>query len=550
MKVILEEGDYHVASHALTLPKGSDFTFDLVLDADKVISGASYQNYTMSETVTGDKRYDRITFHQVQYSAVITLDIKDAVKITYEAGEISKEEYVVKNHERFNTFADYKYFDKDGCYLTGWRDGEEVISLGSRLSVQNNVVLQAIYHQESDSSLFELQELDGSRVSISKYKGEESVAVVPEKINGKNVISIESNAFDGLTLNELVLPPTLSEIKSNGIHHCDIGHLVFFDNLVTVDDNSFAETAIDDIRINAVTSPTYIRSYFGTYAEKMDRLIQIKDQKKIILYSGSSTRFGFDSELIAKTFKGYEVANMGVYAYSQSYPQIEIISKLLQKGDIVVISPEFDSIDKQIDLHPTLDSAFFAMIESNYDILRYLDIGKYKGFFDAFKEYQYNRSHMSRYTYQDSSYQYDEDGNHLTSPSYNRYGDYVVYRPNNEKREPFGVKRAFYNKSHFSEEALGRFNAGYSLIKEKEAKLYYDYSPRMNISLSEDSTPESIAALGEYLSASVDMPFLSTIDDSLMDPLYFYGTDNHLSTEGALIRTRRVISSLLDQLEG
>ena len=35
-----------------------------------------------------------------------------------------------------------------------------------------------------------------------------------------------------------------------------------------------------------------------------------------------------------------------------------------------------------------------------------------------------------------------------------------------------------------------------------------------------------------------------------MDPLYFYGTDNHLSTEGVQIHTRRVIGDLRAALEG
>ena len=35
-----------------------------------------------------------------------------------------------------------------------------------------------------------------------------------------------------------------------------------------------------------------------------------------------------------------------------------------------------------------------------------------------------------------------------------------------------------------------------------------------------------------------------------MDPLYFYATDNHLSTEGAKIHTDQVIDDLRRALEG
>jgi hypothetical protein len=54
--------------------------------------------------------------------------------------------------------------------------------------------------------------------------------------------------------------------------------------------------------------------------------------------------------------------------------------------------------------------------------------------------------------------------------------------------------------------------------------------------------------LGEYLQKSIPMLFLSHIEDSLIDPYYFYGTDNHLSTEGAKKRTQHVLKNLLPLL--
>ena len=43
---------------------------------------------------------------------------------------------------------------------------------------------------------------------------------------------------------------------------------------------------------------------------------------------------------------------------------------------------------------------------------------------------------------------------------------------------------------------------------------------------------------------------ISRAEDSLMDAYYFYGTDNHLSSEGAELFTRRVIEELRSVLEG
>ena len=55
---------------------------------------------------------------------------------------------------------------------------------------------------------------------------------------------------------------------------------------------------------------------------------------------------------------------------------------------------------------------------------------------------------------------------------------------------------------------------------------------------------ETARALDTLLRESLHALVISPIEESLMDPYYFYGTDNHLSTEGAAIHTAQVIGYL------
>ena len=545
IKVMLEDGEYTTNTNTLVLDKGSDFTFNVVLDINKLIVDTSYENYSISESLTDTKRFDTLTFHNVNYPMVVSLSINDAAEITYQNNEISEKEYVNKTHERINTNNNYAKFDKNGYALVGWKNKEETISLGSRVTVNENLSLVALYSKETDSLLFEYENIDNTRLKIKKYLGSDSDITIPQVIDNHQVIQIDSNAFNNLDINQMVLPRTLSIVNDYAFNNCHIDNLIFYDNLATVSDSSFNETVINHVRINAIKEPTYIKTYFGTYADKVDRLISFRDKKKIILYSGSSTRFGFDSELIDKTFLDYDVVNMGVFAYTVSYPQVEVISNYVKEGDVLIASPEFDAIEQQIDLLPKFDKDFIAMCEANYDILSILDFNKYQNFFSSFKEYQTNRNSLEKCSYIDSPNQYDEDGNKVSSPSYNKYGDYVVYRKNNEELKSFGVKRAFYNKKYFLKEYLDNFNNCFDLLRNRKVSLYYDYSPRMDISISDDSNKETVDELDSYLKENIEMQFISSTSISLMSPLYFYGTDNHLSTEGVNIRTKRVINELL-----
>lgn len=546
VKVVLEDGDYKCSSQIMSLPKGSDFTFDVILNIDKAINGSSYANYTISEEIANEKRYDKITFHSVDYSTFISLFIVDSIKINYDIDGTIKSEYVIKNHERINTSNDYETYRKEGYCLSGWLDDSNVISLGSRVDVDKDKTLKARYLKESDPSLFEYDYLDKNNIKINRYIGEEKVIVIPQKIDDHHVVSIDKGAFTNLDIDELILATSLSIVFKEAFVDCQIKQLVFFDNLISISDESFTNCRLEKIRINAVKNPCYARNYFGAYPEKFDRLYNIKDKKKIVLYGGSSVRFGFNSELIDETFKEYDVVDMGVFAYSQGYPQLDIINMFTNKDDMIIATPEFDTINNQIDLKPVIDDNFIAMCESNYDILSLLDFSKYTNFFNAFTLFQRLRDKLPSYPYTDTAYQYDEDGNYVNNHSYNKYGDYVVYRKNNEERVVYGVEPAYYNIKYFPMTMIDNFNNAFESLREKGVKLIYDYSPRSNIAISKDSSVESAKELDSYLKKNVNMTFISNAEDSLLDAYYFYGTDNHLSTEGVNIRTKRVVNALLN----
>lgn len=74
--------------------------------------------------------------------------------------------------------------------------------------------------------------------------------------------------------------------------------------------------------------------------------------------------------------------------------------------------------------------------------------------------------------------------------------------------------------------------------------VFFTYSPRSSVSLSPGSTQEAIEALDALFARRLHAKIISSAADSILDPLYFSGTDNHLSTEGVAIHTQAVIGYL------
>ena len=135
------------------------------------------------------------------------------------------------------------------------------------------------------------------------------------------------------------------------------------------------------------------------------------------------------------------------------------------------------------------------------------------------------------------------------NPSYNEYGDYVLYRPNSTKEGPIYGLPVNYTVNAFPQDTyIDSINAEFQKFMDQGIKVYFTYSPRNKYALSKDSTQEERARLHEYFKSQLHVPVISELEDSLYTGIYLYGTDNHLSTEGAQIRTEKVIHDLKEQL--
>ena len=451
-------------------------------------------------------------------------------------------------HLRVNTAQGTRYFQREGYVLTGWNtapDGSgQHIGLGSRTERREGATFYAQWAEASPETDF-LYEVRDGQVHITGYLGDGGSCVVPETMVGLPVRGICEGAFREAEFTTLVLPGSLYTIETGAFSRCAVQEVYLFDSLREVCDDSFADCrALTTLHVNANLSPVYSGSYFDTFPDKYDWLLSIRDQRKIVLFSGSSGRYGYDSPAIRAAFPDYQAANMGVYAYTNALPQLDLIRGLMKEGDILLSAPEFDAAAEQFCASSRLDAHFWAMMESNYDAAAELDLREYTGVFDSFGQYQANRSGMAGRNYGESPASYDDDGNRYAFPTYNQYGDLILPRPNSDRDERLRSNIANYTVDNVPPEYVERLNGVYRTFLEKGVAVYFTYTPRNRQSLTEGSTPAARQALHAYLTAGLCVPVISEIEDSLFSGVYFYLIDSHLSSEGAALRTRRVIEDL------
>ena len=539
--------------------RGSDLAVSVGVPTGCRIAWVNYDRYSVSGKTGCSANYDYYTLilHEIRYPAVIRLSAGPVYTTTYHFGPGAGDGFTVQEESPRlipNTLPYEDRFEKKGYLPIGWNtapDGSGVhTGFGSQPVREGGSELELYAEYLPCTRLEDLTWVQaGGEITITGCRGGGDL-VIPPQLDGLPVTAIAAGAFGSITADTVAFPPTLKTIEEGAFQSLSAEKLYLFDNLETVSDASFGSLSVARLHINAVRPPVYCGSYFDTLSEKAARLRSLEGQKKLVLFCGSSARFGYDSPMLEAAFPDYRVVNMGVFAYANMLPQAMLVLQSLEPGDIVLSSPELDAIDTQFCGSTALDKETFAMMESNYDMLAGLDCREFTGIFDAFAQYQESRGWLSPMSYSDVPAQFDEDGNRLQETTYNRYGDYILYRENNIAGKTFGIKRAFYNAGHITEQDWAGLNRVYDAFTAKGARVLFTYSPRSRISISEDSTEESVAGLDALIRETLHAEVISPIEDSLIDPLYFYGTDNHLSTEGVEIHTRQVIEDLRRALEG
>lgn len=561
--IVLEEGEgYRAAEAARMVESGSDVTYEIQLQEGYQFLGTDYGgNYDFVRGRSGNSV--SLTLYEVKYSETICPQVqKGKYVISYDANggtplDGSEERVSIHysgKHLRINTSIGTDLFAREGYTLLGWNtkaDGSgEAVGLGSRVNREEGLTLFAQWVPWTEASEFSYKKEAGFAV-ITGYTGKEEQICVPASLDGLPVRTIAEEAFAGTVCSRVILPPGIYEIEKWAFRDSLLTELYFFDDLQKVSDYAFEGCGeFQTLHINAIEAPAYSGNYFDTFQDKYDRLLELKNKKKIVLFSGSSTRFGYDSSMISRAFQEYEVVNMGVFAYSPALPQLMLILDCMQEGDILIDSPEFDAADRQFCSQKELDYAVFAMMESCYDAFAKLDLREFTQVFTAFTAYQSARADMERKSYEISASDYDEDGNPVTESSYNAYGDYILYRPNASDEQPvYGLPLDYTTDAFPKAKYIDSINEVYQRFLDKGAKIYFTYAPRNQYALSEESTLEEREKLQEYFKENLIVPVISGLEDSLYSGIYLYGTDNHLSTEGAEIRTKRVIRDLQEQLK-
>lgn len=455
---------------------------------------------------------------------------------------------ISKTHLRTNTPMGQQLFRRDGYAPLCWNtmpDGSgEDIAFGSRMDSAADKVLYMKWVEETPEELLSW-EVTGETITVTGWHGHSSWLVIPEMVSGMPVTAIADHAFEGASMDVVVLPPTLRTVGVRAFAGSMVQTLWLYDSLTAVSRDCLEDcNAFSTLCMRADTAPRYAKSYYAAFGDKMDWIRQCQSSCKIILAGGSATRYAYDSKRLKSAFPTYEPVNMGVYAYTNMLPQYLLMLQFVQPGDVLLSAPEFDATQTQFCVSNALDEHFWAMMEADYGNAALLDLRQFSNVAGSLQAYLRARLDMLPTRWEDTPRHYDDDGNEILYETYNRYGDYTLVREGAAADVLLQHIRADYSVEAFSQPMVESLNAVYRLFEERNVRVFFTYAPRNHSALTEASTDINRRRLHQYLEQTLCVPLLLDIEDSLYPGQYFYLIDNHLSDDGAYLHTRRIIQAL------
>lgn len=517
---------------ALTIEMREGFTFN-GWSQDKAISnGGSVASKETTYNISASKE---ITIW-ANYSANIIYDPNGGT--VKSGGETYKQEYSVVWFRCPNTLPEKNYFVRDGYTLVEYNtkaDGTgTAVGLGSRTTIpaEGNLTLYCIWEKQNEASDFTVK-TDGTGVAITKYKGTATNVVIPETINGKNVVKIASGAFKNSSVERVVLNSNITTVENGAFENCrKLETLVMYDSLASISSKSFTGTTIKNLRVNAVLD-LYKEWTVSMSNVKFDSFLYgvANNDKVFAIYGGSGAYYGFDCAAIDEALNGeYFVVNLGINANLSATIIFEYMSNFLGENDTVLWAPEAGS---WMFGDTSFSNRTWGFLASYYDVFRYVDISNYSRVFD------YYSSYASDHAGKQQSYEVFSDG-------CNHYGDAANERAHSDRAND-GYSD-FYNSQikSITNGAYSYIDGIFEKISANGVKLYYTYPAMDETATALD--PTVFENLTKLIENTFGFVVISDYTDSLVSHECMYDSEWHLTAQGAKIRTEKLIEKILAQI--
>lgn len=282
--------------------------------------------------------------------------------------------------------------------------------------------------------------------------------------------------------------------------------------------------------------PTQFENTFLAELPDKCRLLEETEGRRIVVIGGSGAAFGLRCDLLEEALPGYSAVNFGMYAGLGTVVMLDLVLPRLREGDVVIFSPE----QSEQTLSAYLGGQYlWQAAEGNLKILSSLRPEDRCTMLGAFPYFAAQKARFFRDGTTPSG-----EGVYAHS-SFNRYGD--IDYPNRETNvmvngwdENMPIS---FDEQLLQEDFLNRFCSFVAQCEKKGIRVFYRFCP-MNAAAISSEERTHIRAFEDALKEKINCPILGDADSAILDAGWFYDTNFHLNSAGAVVNTARLAQQL------
>lgn len=274
-------------------------------------------------------------------------------------------------------------------------------------------------------------------------------------------------------------------------------------------------------------------TYYGELSEMYERL-KTSEGKRIIAVGGSSIAFGLRGDLMEQEFEGYTVCPFGLYGSIGTKFMMDLSERELREGDIVLLLPE--QMNQSLSLYfgaehiwRAADGAFGLLAGVKRE-----DVGSMVGAYPAFvgRKYDY-LCHGA-----------PEPADIYRADSFDDTCTLVYDRPQNLMENGVDSFSVSYRTEVADPAFLDYVNAYVRSAEARGASVLFGFCP-VNLSGVEAGTDgERLENYRAFLQERLDCEVMGTPQDYLFEKEWFYDSNVHCNSAGAIVYTRRLVKDL------
>ncbi len=277
----------------------------------------------------------------------------------------------------------------------------------------------------------------------------------------------------------------------------------------------------------------YGNTYYAVLP-KMFQKLKNTEGKKIVVIGNSAVAFALDSKLAESELEGYSVCSFGLYGAIGTKAMMDLSRVNIGEGDLVVLAPEL--LSQSLSLYFNSDYIWNA-VDGDFSMIQYIK----------------NRLNMSAgfTSYASRKFKYFRDGSApdpqdvYAASSFDENCTMIYDRPYNKLPLKYDAgSKIAYETEIFSPDFIDYVNEFNDYVNAQGGELLFGFTPVNALGIALGTTDEDVHDFYDQLDGLLTCELLGNPFDYIFDSDWFYDSNVHVNSAGAIVYTDRLVRDL------